>query len=790
MLDEDDILGSIDKLTKDYITTQLAGLPAGTTTFDRYAVAAYNTIKELFLNNEFHSAELPSVLYCRLTTVTEEKVFNYIKKRDITLIDYLLLKLKEPTNGHLPTREECINASIESPCSWDPTTLPGADGQSEASLAEQTRLMKICKNQILQYKTAKLTSTKGVCVVGAGGVGKTTASLMVVLYAICQGLNCAITANNSERAQELASTHLASLICMPRGNHLSPGQLAERCTSSLYRKPEKLEFIRTRDFVLFDEMGMISAELKLVFSIVTKNVKNSNLPNGGILMQATMDNLQIDPCNGRHPLLSPLFVSNFIFFRLHECVRSASDEHWMRIQQITRLPPTALQNPVIKDEFINLFVNNVGSIPSSAECNLPPNSLFVYGKNEPLRGQQKKLFRKLDAEVNKIHLVSTADDKERTVEGRMIASTRHTSDMLDMRIKEPRELYFYLGGRYQITANDPANKYSNSQLAMLFEMPTQEQLDKKKPIKMLLAPPGSRYIPSDKETERDLIALGWTPVYVHPCCDKNVTTVSKGIRATRIQYTLRHHIGSTLHSIMGQTLSKLITQISRGSGPYSLWLPSQVVVLLSRTRTAADTIFVTTDLRETAETLYDVLSQTTPFRTYISDLLDKLCAPHETGDPVIINHFKSIYQCRNTQLPLDNTGSVYLLVSLADPASVQGTYVGSTKHLAKRLNQHNAGWGSRQTAPACLRPWAMLAYVCGFDSDYARMRVFEEEWIAKRTAALQNQHSVLTVKGTITLAKDLVRDWQDKHPRLTLRLAECGSIQHVEEMRDQQQSTT
>jgi predicted GIY-YIG superfamily endonuclease len=785
LLDESEVAASIDKVARNYITQQLASLPAGTATFDRYAISAHNTIKELFLNNEFHTTELPPVLYCRLTTVTEKKVLDYVTQRKTTLVEYLLAKLKDPTDGHLPTREQCMDATIESPCDWDPTNLPNITSQPEASRTEQTRLMSICKNQILQYKSGRPTCTKGVCVVGAGGVGKTTASLMMLLYAICQGLNCAITANNSERAQELASTHLASLLCMPRGNHLSPGQLAERCISSLYRKPEKLEFLRTMDYLLLDETGMISAELLLVLCLVTKYVKNTNRPNGGMLLQATLDNLQIDPCSGRHPLLSPMFVSNFIFFRLRECVRSATDKNWMRLQEITRLPPHALENSTIKEEFIELFVNNVGCIPTTAQHNLPPNSLFVYGKNEPLRGQQKKLFLKLNARCNKIHLVSTADDKERTVEGRMVPATQHTSDMLDKRIKEPRELYFYLGGRYQITANDRAGKYSNSQLTMLFEMPTQEQLDKKQPIKMLLAPPGSRYIPSDKDTLQSLIELGWTHVLVHPCCDKNVTTISKGIRATRVQYVLRHHIGSTLHSIMGQTLSKLITEVQRGGlSPYSLWLASQVVVLLSRTKTAADTIFVTTNMHETAEILYDILLQTTPFRTYISELLDKLCAPYETGEPVTVNHYNSIYQCRNAQLPLDNTGSVYLLVSLANPATVQGTYIGSTKRLAKRLNEHNTGWGSRQTASACLRPWATLAYVCGFDSDYTSMRAFEEEWIATRNSLLERQTSSLTAKRTITIVKDLLRDWQHKHPNLTLRLVECGSIQHMEEMRD------
>jgi len=129
LLDEANVGESIDKLAWSYITQQLAGLPAGTNTFDRYAVAAYSTIRELFLNNEFHTTELPSVLYCSLTTITEQKISNYIHKRKSTLVDYLLAKLKDPTDGHLPTRDDGMNTALERPCSWDPMDISMSSNQ-------------------------------------------------------------------------------------------------------------------------------------------------------------------------------------------------------------------------------------------------------------------------------------------------------------------------------------------------------------------------------------------------------------------------------------------------------------------------------------------------------------------------------------------------------------------------------------------------------------------------------------------------------------------------------------
>lgn len=783
LLDESNPEQSAMTVTRRYITEQLTGVPSGAYKFDIYAVAAHNAIRELFVNNAYHSSDMPSVLYCRLLQTTNEKICKYLYCKKKNLVEYLLKKLSIPANGSLPKLEQAMNATIENPHCWDPTKLTKHSSQPTASFKEQQELLSLAKKQIAHYKSAVAISTKGLCIVGAGGVGKTTAALMIVLYGICQGLNCTITAIMSERAQELGCEHLNSMLCMPRSHNSTVAQVTERCISSLHRKPEKLEFIRTLDLMHFDELGNTSAENLAVKDNVFRYTRDSARPNGGLLEIGTLDHLQIDPCKGRHPLLSPLFINNFLFRRLHESVRSATDANWRRIQEITRLSPSMLANPEIKNEFITLFMQHVSSIPSDAAKHLPPNALFIYGKNKPIQIQTQKLYKKLEKNSNSINLVvSTSNDQERTVEGRMVTAAKSTTNLLDSKTKEPSKLYFYYGGRYQITANDANHKYSNSQLAVLFDMPTQAQVDEKKPIKMLLAPAGCRHMPSETDTKEKLLSNGWTSTLVHPCSENNVINVSSGIRASRVQYKLRHHVGSTLHSIMGQTLSTLVTQVSRGGQgcPYALWLPSQVVVLLSRTETAADTIFITRNKQETAEILYETLQKMSPFRNYIAHLLDQLCSPHEHNEPTVINQYQSMYLPRNAPVPTDDSGHVYVLLSMALPNGINSTYIGSTKQIHKRLSQHNSGVGSEQTSSIHLRPWALLAYVTGFDCNYTLMKSFENEYIIEKNKCLQSSDIVLTVQALITIAKDLLRDWQTKHPTLSLRLVECGSIQHVE----------
>ena len=39
-------------------------------------------------------------------------------------------------------------------------------------------------------------------------------------------------------------------------------------------------------------------------------------------------------------------------------------------------------------------------------------------------------------------------------------------------------------------------------------------------------------------------------------------------------------------------------------------------------------------------------------------------------------------------------------------------------NLIKCLDQHNRGHGGKQTSDQELRPWALVAYVAGFDGDF------------------------------------------------------------------------
>ena len=64
------------------------------------------------------------------------------------------------------------------------------------------------------------------------------------------------------------------------------------------------------------------------------------------------------------------------------------------------------------------------------------------------------------------------------------------------------------------------------------------------------------------------------------------------MQAKRKQYGLKHHVTSTIHAAMGDTLSSMATEISCNNSNFKMWDKGQMIVILSQTRLAKDTIFV------------------------------------------------------------------------------------------------------------------------------------------------------------------------------------------------------
>ena len=87
-------------------------------------------------------------------------------------------------------------------------------------------------------------------------------------------------------------------------------------------------------------------------------------------------------------------------------------------------------------------------------------------------------------------------------------------------------------------------------------------------------------------------------------------------------------------------------------------------------------------------------------------------------------------------LPQCRTGYVYMLMSIKQQ---KYTCIGQTISIRTRIQQHNSGYGSTSTQPSYLRPFAILAYICGFRGRRTlREEHVEYKWKLKREQLMRN----------------------------------------------------
>ena len=59
---------------------------------------------------------------------------------------------------------------------------------------------------------------------------------------------------------------------------------------------------------------------------------------------------------------------------------------------------------------------------------------------------------------------------------------------LDQKLKEPKRLLFFHGGLYESTMNNPTEGYSQSQVLLMLDVPSRQNIESRSPISLMAAP--------------------------------------------------------------------------------------------------------------------------------------------------------------------------------------------------------------------------------------------------------------------------------------------------------------
>ena len=203
------------------------------------------------------------------------------------------------------------------------------------------------------------------------------------------------------------------------------------------------------------------------------------------------------------------------------------------------------------------------------------------------------------------------------------------------------------------------------------------------------------------------------------------------------------------------------------NSPYYIWERGLVVVLLTRFESLKNLTFVGQDKDYIVNVLLATLDKCSEYYEFTKNILKNVAITfplsnekdenddvHRPEPPKIPSIILDSFPYRPKDFPLPSktaaaTGFVYFLMSTKDRNYV---YIGQADDLKKRLQQHNQGIRHKIADPK-FRPWALLMFYTGFETDNQR-RSFEQQWIRKRIWH-QRQHGKLTISDIIALGNGL-----------------------------------
>ena len=222
------------------------------------------------------------------------------------------------------------------------------------------------------------------------------------------------------------------------------------------------------------------------------------------------------------------------------------------------------------------------------------------------------------------------------------------------------------------------------------------------------------------------------------------------------------------YQAMGSDFGTVVSSVcDNENNGYRLWQREQVEVLISRTHYLKNLIFVGNP-KQTATRLAELLLIQSPYAAYMNHIATTLS---QTSRPIpAILHPQQLlpYHIRTIDIPPLAESSGYVYVLLARDNST--TYIGQTKDLYHRIQQHNNSLGSTFTSPHHLRPWTCMAFVIGFTTKEKRLN-FEQLW---QRHAQQHRGPFLSPIQIINLGSLAMSNYADANPNdPVLRMIQC-----------------
>lgn len=214
-----------------------------------------------------------------------------------------------------------------------------------------------------------------------------------------------------------------------------------------------------------------------------------------------------------------------------------------------------------KAKFIELITTHFRFVESFTDESITPDFVRLFHRRKSVSEAIQSYIEDVKSILRRngiSYTECTSTDMKKTSDSRR--DLHQTDDvevvqMLNNKVREPRELLFYPGALFSSTTN--AAQYSQSQTLMMLDVPSAEDVRNRRPLTLYAAPPDDGITsemlnfvsPPSKE---DLVGKGWKEVKVEICSERLITR--NHISACRRQYSLVH-VGASTVSLTETTRS-------------------------------------------------------------------------------------------------------------------------------------------------------------------------------------------------------------------------------------------
>ena len=556
-------------LLKRYIREQLFFLPGGNVSFSNKVVAANDAIKSLVLDNSVEPVKFPAVLMSHLTETVERNIQSTLKLSQEKLFNAI-----RPKNvNNLP-----FNKSYPFHKVWFPV-FSKMRIQTDRSFHEQAAIIDDVLTAMTKYLNKECTYyTKNHVIMCKPGAGKSHVSGVCVLFGIMNGLNCYVASLAAPKAALFNCQHIHRLFCIGINKNDDVSSASEQALKKLSNKPEKRALLMSLDVLLIEEIGLVSAELLNVMNLVLQRLRDNNTFFGGVFVLANGDTNQLPAIEGTDVFLSPTLIFQFRCHFLQHFVRMWDTEGKELLQKMSTKPISHQDISWIKNVISRrcTFVDSWNDI-TDRTC------MKVFGKKEAERGALIFFRQSLISQGRSIVEVLAQDEMCPRLSNSWLPADQRTSEFLDNHCREPQKLILTENCLLRLTVN--TESLCQGQVLILAEMP----LPGDKSIVVFVAPPNLEAV-SEPNLFTQPTFKSWKETRIS-------TTVgfafAKGdVSVRRTQLPVSNNVALTCHKLMGDTFVKIATQLSLTDRRYSLWMASQLYVIISRVNDLKNVTFV------------------------------------------------------------------------------------------------------------------------------------------------------------------------------------------------------